>query len=228
MEKITIFLSWSGSLSKQLASAFRDWLPCFLQMSEPFFSPKDIEKGIPWINKLFDKLNESTIGLFFITKENINSPWMLFEAGAVSKADKIYHTCPIVFDLNPGNVSAPYSSLQITRFNKNEMKDLFSIINKKNEKLKLEEDVFNENFETYWPKLVDKVENIISNYTYPSRIQSRSQEDINLEILSLSRKSVRYLQEITNYKFEPMDTLDSPIPEVNASKVFKKSLKPKK
>uniref|UniRef100_UPI0024816846 toll/interleukin-1 receptor domain-containing protein n=1 Tax=Liquorilactobacillus sicerae TaxID=1416943 RepID=UPI0024816846 len=54
-----------------------------LQYTEPFMSSDDIARGDDWNNKINGELNNSRIGILFITPENINSNWLNFEAGAL-------------------------------------------------------------------------------------------------------------------------------------------------
>ena len=80
-----VFISWSGDTSKRLAEALRDWLPGVLQAVKPYFTPNDIEKGTRWSGEIAGELEKASFGLFCLTRDNINSPWMMFEAGALSK-----------------------------------------------------------------------------------------------------------------------------------------------
>jgi hypothetical protein len=80
-----VFISWSGELSKKLAEAVREWLPATLQFVKPYFTPMDIEKGTRWVTDISGELSKSHAGIICLTRENIGSPWMCFEAGALSK-----------------------------------------------------------------------------------------------------------------------------------------------
>ncbi|MPT22560.1 MAG: TIR domain-containing protein, partial [Starkeya sp.] len=107
-----VFLSWSGELSEQIAQIYRTWIPSVLQAAKPYFSPKDIEKGKKWSSEIEKELHSSSICLIFLTKENINSSWIMFEAGAVSKSIGPSHVCPILFDLDPTDITGPLSQFQ--------------------------------------------------------------------------------------------------------------------
>src|SRR5215831_199016 len=80
-----VFIHWSGDRSKQLAEAIHWWLPNVLQFVKPYFSPADIEKGARWANDISKELEQSKIGIIAMTEENLASPWIMFEAGAISK-----------------------------------------------------------------------------------------------------------------------------------------------
>lgn len=84
-----IFLSWSGIKSKKIAKAFKEWLPTILQALKPFYSSEDIAKGKRWSPELAKKLNDNNYGIIIMTDENTQAPWILFEAGALSKTWKM-------------------------------------------------------------------------------------------------------------------------------------------
>jgi hypothetical protein len=89
-----VFISWSGPVSKRLAEAIRDWLPGVLQLVTPYFTPADIEKGGRWASDIAKELSSSELGILCITRDNIHSDWILFEAGALSKSlDKSFVFC---------------------------------------------------------------------------------------------------------------------------------------
>ena len=80
-----IVISWSGERSKAIAEIFRLWLPCCLQYIEPWMSDSDIPKGKRWALELAGQLAGANFGLVCLTPENLYSPWVNFEAGALSK-----------------------------------------------------------------------------------------------------------------------------------------------
>jgi len=75
-----VFLSWSGDLSHKVAIIFRDWLPSVLQFVEPYVSSEDIDKGARWSTDIAKELEESSFGILFITKDNIEAPWVNFDS----------------------------------------------------------------------------------------------------------------------------------------------------
>ena len=124
-----VFISWSGSLSGKLGEALRDWLPSVLQMVKPYFTPSDIEKGTRWANEIGKELELSEVGILCITRDNLHSEWVLFEAGALSKSlDKAY-VCPILFGMRNTDLAGPLKQFQTTEFNKDDFYKLLGVIN---------------------------------------------------------------------------------------------------
>ena len=100
IEKLRIFLSWSGDRSKKVALALKDWLPDVLTLAEPWMSASDIEKGAKWTQALSGELGAANFAIISLTPENLTSPWLLFEAGALSKTAES-RACTYLLDLMP-------------------------------------------------------------------------------------------------------------------------------
>jgi TIR domain len=95
-----VFISWSGSISNEVAKVFANWLPCVLQSVGTFVSSEDIQKGAAWLDELNDALRSCCVGIVVLTKENIDAQWINFEAGAISSALGRRKLCPFLFNLN--------------------------------------------------------------------------------------------------------------------------------
>jgi len=80
-----VFISWSGKDSSKFGEALRDWLPAVLQFVKPYFTPSDIEKGARWNSEIAKELESSKMGIICVTRENLHSDWVLFEAGALAR-----------------------------------------------------------------------------------------------------------------------------------------------
>lgn len=90
-----VFISWSGSPSREYAKALSDWLPKVLQNVETFFSPDDIDKGVRWGDTISKVLDTAQVGILCLTRESLGMPWLLFEAGALSKRLAKSRVCPL-------------------------------------------------------------------------------------------------------------------------------------
>lgn len=186
-----IFISWSGNRSKVVAESLRDWLPKVIQRLKPWISASDIDKGTRGLMEISEKLGSMNFGIICLTPENLSEPWILFEAGALSKVLDKSLVCPILLDLDPSSVTGPLSQFQATKLSKEEILSLVKTLNKtlKDEKL-LEKDL-EEAFELWWPKLESEI------YKIPSPDQKveikRSEKDIILEILRIVRGLERNL-----------------------------------
>ena len=184
-----VFISWSGDLSRELAEALRDWLPAVLQSVKPFFTPNDIEKGARWAKDIAQELQSSAIGIFCLTKENLTKPWIMFEAGALSKQLDSSTVCPVLFGVESADLEGPLVQFQASPFSEVEMKKLIRTINAGLADQRLDDAVLNSVFEMWWPKLNEKVTKIIEKHKSKPADKSgiRSDRDLLEEVLELAR-----------------------------------------
>ena len=97
----TVFISWSGERSRCVAEALRGWLPAVLQNVKPWMSAADVEKGTRWESEISTRLEEADVGIICLTPDNLDSRWLLFEVGALSKKLGKSRVCTYLLDLTP-------------------------------------------------------------------------------------------------------------------------------
>lgn len=185
-----VFISWSGNLSKEIGEAIKDWLPAVLQNVKPYFTPNDIEKGSRWNADISKELEQSKLGIFIYTKENLESQWMLFEAGAISKTLDNSKVCPILFGLDNSDFKGPLTQFQTSQFNKTDFKKLVRSINNSQSEHKLDDKVFDDVFEMWWPKLESKISKILE-VNKVENVSLRDDRELLEEILALTRVTAR-------------------------------------
>lgn len=169
-----VFLSWSGTISHDLATALHEWIPLVIQCARPFISSGDIEKGRRWSDVLGEELSKSAYGIVCITRENYTAPWLHFEAGAISKAiDKAY-VSPLLFGVEPSEITGPLTQFQLTVCTKDDILNLLRSINRRlGPEHQLSEDVLKRVFEKWWPELEVKLsdlakrQDVRSHTSYP-------------------------------------------------------------
>ena len=186
-----VFISWSGELSRKLAESLRQWLPGVLQFVQPYFTPDDIEKGTRWGADITKELDASQVGIICLTKENLDKPWILFEAGALSKSFEKAKVCTVLFNVETTDLTGPLTIFQHTRFEKSEFKKLVKSVNSTGGDAKLEDSVLDSVFEMWWPQLEEKASKILSEHHPVGDTAGRSERDLLEEILELSRLNVR-------------------------------------
>lgn len=188
-----VFLSWSGARSHKVALVFRDWLPSVIQEIVPYVSSEDIDKGARWSTDIAKELSDSTYGILCVTRENINAPWLTFEAGALSKTMDKSFVSPFLFDIKRSEVDGPILQFQSTIFEKEDLKKLVTSLNKACEKDGLGPDRLNKAFEVWYPTLesdLDKLRNVERDphdTDTGQELQSPKAQEILEEILELSR-----------------------------------------
>jgi hypothetical protein len=110
---LKVFLSWSEERSRLAAMAFKAWIEEVLQSVEPWMSP-DIDKGASWSREVSDRLGTTYVGVVFLTRDNLSSPWLHFEAGALART-RSGRPCILLLDVLPTDVKGPLSLYQHTR-----------------------------------------------------------------------------------------------------------------
>lgn len=184
--KTKVFISWSGETSKRIAEVLKEWIPAVLQFVEPYFTPNDIEKGARWSKEIAEELQQSKVGIFCLTKENLTSKWMMFEAGAISKNLSASYVCPLLFDVDFSDLEGPLTQFQMSKFSKLDMLKLLRTINNACDDGKLSEKILENVFEKWWEDLNEKINPIIIAGKSKEG-QIRSDRDLMEEVLSISR-----------------------------------------
>lgn len=187
-ETMKVFVSWSGEQSQKFAEALKEWLEQCIQSVEVFFSSEDIEKGENWQIKLSNELQDTNYGIVCLTPENIDAPWIHFEAGALSKLldSKVM---VLAMNINFADIKGPLKAFQATKFEKNDIFKLLKTINGLQEK-PLSEEKLKNSFEAFWPQFQTKIEKIKKETV--SELEDKKSAKVNVsgmvdEILQIVR-----------------------------------------
>lgn len=176
-----VFISWSGSRSKALANALRDWLPLTLNYIQPWVSDKDIGAGDRWAQSIAGELETSNFGIICITPENLQSEWILFEAGALSKSMLDAKVIPLLFGLELSDLSGPLSQFQAQKVEQAGVMEVVRAINKVADSA-VNEDIVTRVVPPLWPTLHAELEKIPD--TQPEEKHMRSQHEILEELVT--------------------------------------------
>ncbi len=196
-----VFLSWSGNRSHKVALVFRDWLPSVIQEIVPYVSSEDIDKGARWSTDIAKELADSTFGILCVTRENINAPWLTFEAGALSKTMDKAFVSPFLFDIKRSEVDGPILQFQSTIFDKEDLKKLVKTLNKACDKSGLAPDRLEKEFEVWHPTLETELNKLrvvppdSQNETGAGELKTPRAQEILEEILELSRINQKLIRD---------------------------------
>lgn len=183
-----IFISWSGELSKSIAEIFRQWIPGVIQAVKPYYSQEDITKGARWNQEISKELEASKIGIICLTKENLESPWIMFEAGALSKNMENSKVVPLLFGIDPADIQGPLVQFQASKFSKSEMKKVIKMVNSELGEGSLSLDVLENVFDMWWGKLEQQIKDAEERASKTNNKNSRTERDLLEEVLSLTRE----------------------------------------
>lgn len=191
-----VFISWSGDRSRQVGELLDEWLQCVIQAVDPWMSSKDIEKGSLWFPEISDQLKNTSIGV--ICQQNKNKPWILFEAGALAKGLSSNRVMTFLIDLQPTDIGDPLAQFNHTLPNKESVWILIRTLNSSLGEKALKEKILESVFETYWPQFKSGFNNILNNTPNEDIEIKREEDDILLELLSITRNLDKRIRNIEN------------------------------
>jgi len=176
-----IFISWSGERSKLIANALQTCLNGIFPKILVTWMSKEIPIGSRWGRELSNQLQETNYCITCLTKENIDAPWILFEAGAIAKAIDNAYVCPYLFSIEQNEIERdhPLTQFQCTNADRNGTWVLIKNINKLAGECIIEQSLQTA-FDVWWNKLEKEFENIAK---LPPPISKKSLLEIKIESL---------------------------------------------
>ena len=168
--------------SKRFAQVLREWLPLTIQAVEPYMSAEDTEKGSRWSGEIAAGLDASDFGIICMTPENLDAPWIHFEAGALSKSVDRARVSPVLFGLMPSQITGPLVQFQATEFVRDDILKLLRGISRSCGELQLDDIRLALVFDAMWPQLEAQVEKLIAEM---------SATQVGLPVRSLQATSLR-------------------------------------
>lgn len=192
---VKVFISWSGDNSRYVAEALRVWLPTVLAGAvECFVSSKDIRRGERGMDVIASELEDRDYGIVVLTRDNMQSPWINFEAGALGKTLGAGKVAPLLLDLTRADVIGPIAQFQSTLLR--DRQDVRQFIGDLAQLTpNIPEESIDALFDSKWPELesvVDQVSGMDSPQT------TRSAESMLEEVLERVRRIERQAAEAAN------------------------------
>lgn len=143
-----VFFSYSGVRSKNIAQAFSDLLKNIYPDIEVFGMHTDIAVGDDWRKSLENAGSGSDLAIVFLTRENMDKPWINFEMGYLR--DKEKHIIPFLADFPPSDLSGPLSQFQAVTPKKDDVYKVLTHLNKISEYANLDESILKDVFDRNW------------------------------------------------------------------------------
>jgi hypothetical protein len=150
---VKVFISVSGPLSEAIGEILREWLPSVIQKIHPFLWSEDLRKGGRWHLEISKQLESTYFGIPCLTKDNANSPWIHFEAGAIARSIEQGRLASVLVDLTKSEVPDPLRHFLYT--NLTDSKDFYKLLLSLREVADplLPEPRLKTQFEKYWDDL---------------------------------------------------------------------------
>ncbi len=220
-----VFISWSGNRSRAVAELLDEWIQCVLQAIRPWMSSKDIDRGSLWFSEITDQLKDTKIGIVCLTRNNLNKPWILFEAGALAKGLSSSRICTFLIDIETTDVSNPLAQFNHTMPDRDGLYELVRTLNSTLGDSSLREKVLEQVFDTYWPQFEEGFKKALAETESGDSIPVRTDENIMVEVLRTVRSLDRRVRSIENIAPDidnPRSVRRNYIPEKKARyKIFK-------
>lgn len=158
LTSMRVFISWSGFRSRLVAEQLNQWFPLVLQHVTPFMSAEDVDKGARWSGEIAGVLDTSNYGVVCLTPENLEAPWIHFEAGALSKSVAVGRVSPLLLGIKKSDVIGPLAQFQLTTTSQDDVFRLVkSINNASSSDARVDDERLGVIFSTFWPTLVEKL-----------------------------------------------------------------------
>ena len=155
-----------------------------LQGLDVWMSEHGVSAGERWGQELSEQLETSHFGIVCLTPENLSSSWLIFEAGALSKAIRNSRVVPYRFGLKSVDVEPPMAQFQsVDADEEGTRKLVMSIHDSVESKLSLTQ--LEETFQLFWPRLANRLSSI--SRQVPAQI--RSEREMLEELLELVRRA---------------------------------------
>lgn len=176
-----VFISWSGDRSQAVAAALRDWFPLVLHYIDPWLSKSDIQAGERWSVEIAKELEACNFGIICVTKDNLNAPWILFEAGALAKSMENGRVIPLLLDVDVKEVTGPLAQFQAAKLDSAGVLNLILGLNKASSG-PVPDQKIDKLFSALWADLEKQLAMVPKSAT-PTR-QSRPQGEILEELVA--------------------------------------------
>jgi len=184
------------------------WMPRVIQRIKPFMSDESIRGGTRWNSEVAKVLAATDFGVLCMTRENLLSEWIHYEAGALSKDLERNRVVPIRLGIRETDIKYPLAQFQSIEPDHASFLKLFLDINDLMGENRIHESVVEDAFARTWSEFEDTVVRVLA--TSPAedaadapptpaislddvlvemREQSRMMVDVNERILAVIRRS---------------------------------------
>ena len=166
-----VFISWTGAASHKIAQVLNEYLSKILQETEPFIS-SEIQSGEDWNKVIAERLKITRCGIVCVTPDNKDSPWLLFEAGAllINNDGTFGRVMTLLLDITDSSLEQPLGRFQHKVASKEGIQAIIFDINKMLDS-PLGKDKLDCTFGLMWPDIekgINEAKKLINN-TLPKR-----------------------------------------------------------
>lgn len=156
-----ILISWSKAQSKTVASALHQWLPAVIPGIKPWMSSKDIAKGQEWFRELQKVLVRMQLCIICVTPENVRSPWIYYETGAIAAKGSDVLIYPYLVGVSPNMLAdGPLGKWQCTVAERDDSWELIKSLNANALASSHNLSLLESNFDRQWSDLAAQIQTV--------------------------------------------------------------------
>lgn len=185
-----VFVSWFEEKGRKVALVLSELLGNVLPFVEVGIAAQDIHNGSQWLSEVPGLLEKTEYAILILTAKDVDSPWVLLEAGYLLRAVDVGNIQVVMVDLAASDLSAPMGELNAISINKEDILKLTHSVNKRSQESGsqgVEEIELETFFDIHWPKCESDL--LKFGQQAPERV--RSDREVLYEILELSRGIAR-------------------------------------
>lgn len=146
-----------------------------------------------WNPEISKKLDQTDFGIVCLTPDNLDEPWIHFEAGALAKKMDTARVCPWLLGLKATDITGPLQSFQAKRADsKEETREVVREINNTSCEHSLTSERLDRAFDNNWDRLTAKLK-VIAESTQTADEPSRKPLDMLEEVLEVVRDQSKVL-----------------------------------
>lgn len=160
-----LLISWSGKQSQAVAKALHEWIPAVVPGISPWMSTMDISPGGRWFDELMRELEQTDFCVICLTPDNLRSPWLYFEAGAIAAKNQQAKVCGVVTGVSPSQLGpGPFSQFQCVQSDSDGAWLLVKAINDALKEKSHNEELLKSSFSSCWPRLRENLKEALLLY----------------------------------------------------------------
>ncbi|HEX4965448.1 MAG TPA: hypothetical protein VF173_31850 [Thermoanaerobaculia bacterium] len=169
---------------------------------------------------LAKELESSNFGVICLTRDNLSSPWILFEAGSLAKSLEGCRVIPLLLDIEFSEISGPLAQFQAKKVDRAGLSEAVQSLNQASTQ-PIPGTRLSELFDALWPKFDKQVTAIAKSAAQPGAIRPqheileelvasvrslRSDRDLLVEVLTIIRRQDKQKDERTAVQQEILRT----------------------
>jgi hypothetical protein len=145
-----------------------------------------MDPGVRWSQQLNEELEKSTFGVLCLTPENLDAPWLFFEAGSLAKVVSQSKVVPYCLGLKHANIPQPLAQFQGADADENGTRRLVQSLNSILDS-PLGETQLTRTFDTWWPQLKAQIEVITASVSPQNSALSPGDLERELQLQAVRR-----------------------------------------